>query len=129
MQRAILLQTIATKTKQNVLNDFSRKAVVLANSLLKQRKSKRLMDLHKKAYSKSKKITSFNSQIICDIERNVIKSKGNIIKALTVKFNVPRNCKTFSTKSNFFVELGMYPIRLSHQNRLKDTREFIRGRN
>ncbi len=42
------------------------------------------------------------------MERAVWRSKGKA-KAITVKFNVPRNCKTFETKSMFFVELGIYP--------------------
>ena len=109
MQRAILLQITATKSKQKLLKEFSRKATDLANSLLKQRKSKRLMELHKATYLTSRKTTSFSSQVICDIERGIAKSKGTAIKTIAVKFNVPRNCKTFSTKSNYFVELGMYP--------------------
>ena len=69
------------------------------------------MDLHKEMYSTCKKDTPFNSQVICDIERNVVRSKGKTIRAITIKFNVPRNCKTFSTKSRFFLELGLYPRR------------------
>lgn len=109
MQRAILLQTEATKRKKGILSEFSSRAVSLANLLLQCRKSGRLMDLHKEMYSTCKKDTPFNSQVICDIERNVVRNKGETIKAITVKFNVPRNCKTFSTKSKFFVELGLYP--------------------
>src|SRR3989344_5323774 len=109
MQRAILLQTTATKSKQNTLKEFSQQAKELANSLLEQRKSKQLMDLHNATYLDNKKNTSFGSQVICDIERAVVRSKGTTIRQITVKFNVPRNCKTFETKSNFFVELGTYP--------------------
>ncbi|MEW6294997.1 MAG: hypothetical protein AB1467_01730 [Candidatus Diapherotrites archaeon] len=109
MQRAILLQTTATKTKQNALKEFSREAIELANDLLKQRKSKHLMDLHRATYSASKKKTSFGSQVICDIERNVARSKATAIRQITVKFNAPRNCKVFETKANFFVEFRMYP--------------------
>ncbi len=47
--------------------------------------------------------------MICDIERCVAHSKGKAVKMITVKFNVPRNCKTFNTRSRFFVELGLYP--------------------
>lgn len=109
MQRAILLQTNATKAKQNVLKEFSQEAAELANRLLKARKTRRLMDLHRATYSASKKNTPFGSQVICDIERNVVRSKGTAIRQITVKFNVPRNCKVFETKANFFVELRMYP--------------------
>ncbi len=28
---------------------------------------------------------------------------------VTVKFNVPRNCKTFKTRGFTFVEFGLYP--------------------
>lgn len=67
------------------------------------------MDLHNDTYLDSRKNTSFGSQVICDIERNVVKSKGQQIKNIIVKFNIPRNCKTFKTKSKFFVELHPYP--------------------
>jgi IS605 OrfB family transposase len=93
------------------LKEFSGEAVSLANLLLQHRKSKRLMDLHKETYSTCKTTTPFNSQVICDIERCVVRSKGKAVKTITVKFNVPRNCKTFNTKSRFFVELGLYPKR------------------
>lgn len=110
LNRAIKLQTNGlTKSKRMRLKQFSMDALNLANILLGKKKSKRLMDLHKETYLDSKVSTSFNSQVICDIERNVVKCKGNRLKHITVKFNNPRNCKTFSTKSNFFVELGMYP--------------------
>jgi IS605 OrfB family transposase len=109
MQRTILLQTDATTSKQKTLKEASLKATELANFLLQHRKSKYLMDLHKTMYSICKKTTSFNSQVICDIERSIVRNKGKTIKAITVKFNAPRNCKTFNTKSKFFVELGIYP--------------------
>jgi IS605 OrfB family transposase len=110
LNRAIVLQTNnLTKHKKQTLDIFSTKALKLANSLLKKRKSKKLMDLHKATYLKSKKLTSFNSQVVCDIERNVVKSKGTIFKKITVKFNLPRNCNTFTTKTNYFVKLGLYP--------------------
>lgn len=116
MQRAILLQNVATKSKMNVLNEFSRKAVKLANNLLDKKWNPEICDwvdsfneFHAKVYSASKTNTHFNSQAICDIERNIWSHKGQIIDGLTVKFNCPRNCKTFDTKANSFVELGMYP--------------------
>lgn len=116
MQRAILLQNIATKSKVNVLNDFSRKAIRLANSLLDKKWNPETCDwmdtfngFHAKVYSASKTNTSFNSQVVCDLERQVWKKNGQKVNGLTVKFNYPRNCKTFSTRANFFVELGMYP--------------------
>ena len=109
MNRAILLQIDVTTSKQGALTAFSMKALETANFLLSKRKSKRLMDLHKEWYSVVKERTSFNSQVVCDIERCVCKSKGNVLNHITVKFNVPRNCKTFSTKSRFFVSLGIKP--------------------
>jgi transposase len=69
------------------------------------------MDLHKEMYSTCKTTTHFNSQVICDVERCVVRSKGKAVKTITVKFNMPRNCKTFNTKSRLFVELGLYPKR------------------
>lgn len=109
MNRAILLQTDATTSKQEALSEFSVKALETANFLLSKRKSKKLMELHKKWYSVVKERTSFNSQVVCDIERCVCKSKGVVLKRITVKFNVPRNCKTFNTKSRFFVSFGVKP--------------------
>ena len=47
MNRAILLQTDATTSKQKALSEFSVKALETANFLLSKRKSKKLMELHK----------------------------------------------------------------------------------
>ena len=58
------------------------------------------MDFHKKVYLDTKRRTSFNSQIVCDIERSVWRSKGKS-KGITLKFNVPRNCKTFDMTMPF----------------------------
>ncbi len=108
MQRCITLQTDVTRRKQETLADFSEKATDLANSLLRQRKSRKLMELHRETYSASKAKTSFNTQVICDIERAVVKAKGDTLKAITVKFNVPRNARAFSLSYDF-VELGIRP--------------------
>ena len=109
MNRAILLQTDATTSKQEALSEFSVKALETANFLLSKRKSKKLMELHKVWYSVVKEDTSFNSQVVCDIERCVCKSKGKVLNHITVKFNKPQNCKTFNTKSRFFVSFGIKP--------------------
>jgi IS605 OrfB family transposase len=109
MQRAILLQTDATKRKAAILRKFSEEATYAANYLLRRRRSKHLMGLHRQEYQACKEATGFNSQVICDIERSVARSKGRTVETITVKFNVPRNCRTFATGSRFFVELGMYP--------------------
>jgi len=111
MTRAILLQTDPTTSKAHALNRFTQDALLLANTLLKARTSKHLMELHTRTYHDSKKATGFNSQVVCDIERSVIRYKGNVLKAVTVKFNVPRNCHTFQTKKRFFVEFVPYPRR------------------
>ena len=106
MQRSILLQINPTKRKYAELEDFSDKATAEYNRLRAERDfCLKFMDFHRKVYSTSKSITSFNVQIICDIERSVWRSKG-ISKGITVKFNVPRNCKTFSTKSMTFCQIG-----------------------
>jgi hypothetical protein len=44
-----------------------------------------------------KKRRGFNSQVVCDIARSVWKKQKGCqhINGITVKFNVPRNCKTF----------------------------------
>jgi IS605 OrfB family transposase len=111
MKRAILLQMDPTTSKAAALNRFSQEALLLANILFKARTSKRLMALHTRTYQTSKRKTGFNSQVVCDIERSVTKCKGTRLKAVTVKFNVPRNCKTFTTRSRLFVEFGPYPHR------------------
>ena len=54
-------------------------------------------------------LTRFNTQIVTAISRAAVKTKGVFVKHITVKFNVPRNCKSFSTKSMNFVRLGIYP--------------------
>jgi IS605 OrfB family transposase len=110
MERAILLQVDKiTAKKGRILKDFSLKATSEFNRLFEERNfCNTFMEFHKKVYSSVKKNTSFNAQIICDLERMVWRSKGKA-KGITVKFNVPRNCKTFSTKYFDFIELGIYP--------------------
>ena len=46
---------------------------------------------------------------MCDLSRSVARAKGDHLNGITVKLNVPRNCKTFRTSRFLFVELGMYP--------------------
>lgn len=61
---------------------------------------------------RTKRRTGFNIQVICDIARSVWNKQKECkqVRGTTVKFNVPRNCKTFETVGGlFFVELGMYP--------------------
>jgi IS605 OrfB family transposase len=70
------------------------------------RNSKRLQD---KTYRQVKQSSGFQAQVMCDLSRNVAKTKGEHLNGITVKFNVPRNCKTFRTRGFFFIELGMYP--------------------
>jgi len=111
MKRAILLQTDPTASKARALSGFSEEALSLANTLLEARTSKRLMELHNRNYRESKRSTGFNSQVVCDIERSVARCGGARLKAITVKFNVPRNCKPFTTRSRLFVEFGLYSRR------------------
>ena len=134
MKRAILLQTTATNSKNNRLNGFMCKAIKEFNRLLSARWDSgscdwcnTFMDFHHKTLSVSKEKTSFNVQVRCSLIRDAWKKKNNRVKGLTVKFNVPRNCKIFETKTNFFVELGTYP-----RNRtavpIKQNRNFQRFR-
>jgi len=116
MRRAILLQTLSTNSKNNSLNEFMNKAIKEYNSLLDKRWNPETCDwndtfmhFHHKILSTCKANTSFNIQVVCSLIRDAWKKKTQKVNGLTVKFNVPRNCKTFSTKSNFFVELGTYP--------------------
>jgi IS605 OrfB family transposase len=116
MKRAILLQTIATNSKTNRLKEFIDKAVNEYNRLLSEKWDSdncdwcdTFMEFHHKTLSVSKKNTCFNVQVRCSLIRDVWKKSGNRVNGLTVKFNIPRNCKTFNTKSNFFVRFGLYP--------------------
>jgi len=110
MKRAILLQTLSTKTKSSHLKDFMNKAINEYNRLLSERwDCDSFMEFHHKTLSVSKQNTSFNVQVRCSLIRDAWKKKSEKVNGLTVKFNIPRNCKTFNTKSNFFVDLGLYP--------------------
>jgi IS605 OrfB family transposase len=111
--RAVLLQTEATGRKLGILKSFSRDATNCANWMLQQKKNVnsnyKLMDLWPKIRKQAKESTGFNSQVVCDLVRSVSNIEGDHINDSTVKFNVPRNCKTFKTARFFFVELGLYP--------------------
>jgi len=110
MKRAILLQSIATNSKNKRLKNFMVKAINEYNSLLSEKwDCDYFMEFHHKTLLKSKKNTSFHVQVRCSLIRDAWRKKANKVNGLTVKFNIPRNCKTFNTKSNFFVRLGLYP--------------------
>ena len=109
MKRAILLQIdgIASK-KGKILKDFSLKATSEFNRLWEGRNfCNTFMDFHRKTFAESKARTGFNVQIYACLERAVWRSKGTS-KGITLKFNVPRNCKTFNM-SMPFIDLGIYP--------------------
>lgn len=110
------MQTVATNSKNNRLAGFVNTAICEYNRLLDQKWNPEtcdwhdtFMEFHRKTLSVSKEKTSFNVQVRCSLIRDAWKKKSQKVNGLTVKFNVPRNCKTFETKTNFFVELGMYP--------------------
>ena len=109
MERAVLLQTEATGRKLGILRHFSEEALRQANWMLSQRTDRSSNRLHDKTYRQVKESSGFQAQVVCDLSRNVAKSKGDHLNGITVKFNVPRNCKAFRTRGFFFVELGMYP--------------------
>lgn len=110
LHRAILLQPEATEHKLGILKEFSRQATKCANWMLSQRKDRdRFTQFWARVGSRAKQTSGFNSQVVCDLARNVSNTKGNHIDHVTVKFNIPRNCKTFETKKFTFVEFGMYP--------------------
>jgi len=112
LQRAILLQTDATLTKQKILSNFQQAATVEVNRLLSERgRYKRFNDFWHGVGSESKRLTGFNVQAVCDLARGAWrKQKGcTSVGGVTVKFNVPRNCKTFQTRAFNFVDLGLYP--------------------
>jgi len=109
MERAILLQTEATDRKLDTLRRFSKEALRQANWILSQRTDGSSKRLHGKTYRRVKESSGFQAQVVCDLSRSLAKSKGRHLNGITVKFNIPRNCKTFGTTGFFFVELGMYP--------------------
>ncbi len=114
MQRAILLQTDATATKQNILSAFRQAATTEANRLLSERGNyKKFNDFWRGVASESKRLTGFNIQVVCDLAIGVWRKQQGCTKVdgVTIKFNVPRNCKTFKTRAFHFVELGLYPRR------------------
>jgi IS605 OrfB family transposase len=63
------------------------------------------MQFHRKTLTESKDRTHFNVQVRCSLIRDAYCKNADHVGALTVKFNLPRNCKTFRTKTNFFIEL------------------------
>jgi len=112
MQRAILLQTVATKRKNEQLRHFVNVSISEFNRLLVEREGCRtFMEFHRKTLALSKERTSFNVQVRCSLIRDAWKKKIVKVNGLTVKFNIPRNCKTFRTKAHFFVDFGLYPGR------------------
>jgi len=106
LKRAVLLQTVATDRKNHVLKQFMRQALTEYNLLLSEREGcNTFMQFHHKTLVASEARTGFNVQIRCSLIRDAYRKNADHADALTVKFNVPRNCKTFRTKTNFFVEL------------------------
>jgi IS605 OrfB family transposase len=110
VKRAILLQTEATRHKLGSLMAFTKKATECSNRILSNRiPNESAADLQARVLQEAKAKYGFNVQAVCDLARGLAKSRSDAVSGMTVKFNVPRNCKTFRTKSFFFVELGMYP--------------------
>ena len=66
------------------------------------------MQFHNKTLGASEKRTGFNVQVRCSLIRDAYLKNADHVDALTVKFNIPRNCKVFNTKANFFVELRFF---------------------
>ncbi len=112
MHRAILLQTGATSRKLGMLKGFAREAADCANWMLSERLPKEsATHLQGRLLGEAKERFGFNVQVVCTLARGFAKSKGRKVDGTTVKFNVPRNCRTFRTKEFFFVDLGLYPRR------------------
>jgi IS605 OrfB family transposase len=93
--------------------------------MLSNKRSSSLVDLWARVGREAKRTTGFNSQVICDLARIAAKTEGSLVARATVKFNVPRNCKTFETKRFPFVELGMYPGKRTAVP-IKRNRNFLR---
>ena len=85
MKRSILLQVCSTKSKRDTLKSALSTATSEFNRLWDERDfCSKFMDFHRKVYSDCKKRTSFNSQVVCGIERSVWRSKGKS-KGITLK--------------------------------------------
>jgi len=112
VNRAILLQTEATGNKLGRLRAFAEKATECSNWILSKRIPKEsAIDLQARVLQEAKAKYGFNVQVVCSLARGLAKSRSDVVAGMTVKFNIPRNCKTFRTKGFFFVELGTYPRR------------------
>jgi IS605 OrfB family transposase len=110
VKRAILLQTEATASKKRVLKNFASSVVACSNWMLSERvHNESAASLQKRLLEEAKERYGFNVQVVCALARGLSKLKGDRVSGTTVKFNIPRNCKTFRTKGFFFVELGLYP--------------------
>ena len=108
----MLLQIEATIFKRNRLHEFEKQTTKATNLILSERTKYSSFNMFWKAVGKeTKKKSGFNVQVVCDLARAIWKKqKGcNSVNGTTVKFNVPRNCKTFRTAGFFFVELGLRP--------------------
>lgn len=109
-KRAILLQTEATEHKLGLLRGFSVKLNECSNWMLSERlPGESPAGLQARLLREAKTRYGFNVQVVCSLARSLAKSRGSTVSGTTVKFNVPRNCRTFRTKGFFFVELGLYP--------------------
>ncbi len=112
VNRAILLQTDATASKKRVLSDFLNRATTEVNRVLPLRQGCKNASEFQIAVAPGLRANAgFNIQVVCDMARSTWRKHKNCmkVKGTTVKFNVPRNCKTFRMKRFSFVELGMYP--------------------
>jgi IS605 OrfB family transposase len=96
----------------NRLAQFEREVTIETNRLLSERRKYSTFKEFLRAHGlETKRRSGFNSQVVCDITRSIWKKQKACqhVNGATIKFNVPRNCKTFETKGFFFVELGVYP--------------------
>lgn len=106
LKRAVLLQTLTTNRKNHLLREFMQTALSEYNLLLSERADcNTFMQFHHKTLGESEKRTGFNVQVRCSLIRDAYRKNAEHVDALTVKFNIPRNAKTFRTKTNFFIEL------------------------
>jgi hypothetical protein len=96
------MQTVAADRKSHVLKQFMQMALAEFNLLLSQRKGcSTFMAFHHKTLAASEGRTGFNVQVRCSLIRDAYRKNSGHAEALTVKFNIPRNCKTFCTKPTF----------------------------
>ena len=93
----MLLQTVAADRKSRVLKEFMQVALAEFNLLFSHVKGAVPYGVSSQGIGGSEGRTGFNVQVRCSLIRDAYRKNAKCVEALTVKFNIPRNAKTFRT--------------------------------